>query len=65
MTVNPKTEQRLKFLARVVRKECRHLVATDERLFVNEFTVEQAKQLEAVPELAERVEAFVSRFGRL
>jgi hypothetical protein len=65
MTVNPKTEQRLKFLARVVRKECRHLVATDERLFANEFTVEQAKQLEAVPELAERVEAFVSRFGRL
>lgn len=65
MTVDPKIALRLQFLARVVRKECRHLATTDQRLFGGLFNLEQAKQLEANPDLAERVEAFVGRFGRL
>lgn len=65
MTVDAKTAMRLKFLARVVRKQCRHLATTDQRLFGRGFTQMQANQLEADPDLAERVEAFVSRFGRL
>jgi len=65
MTVNPKSATRLQFLARVVRKECQHLATTDQRLFVSAFTLAQASQLEADPDLAERVEAFVGRFGRL
>ncbi|MHB1174920.1 MAG: hypothetical protein ACYCZJ_07335 [Sulfuriferula sp.] len=56
---------RLKFLVRVVRKECQHLATTDQRLFANAFTLAQASQLETDPDLAERVEAFVGRFGRL
>ena len=56
---------RLKFLSRVVRKECQHLMSTDQRLFFIPFTIEQAKQLESDPDLSERVEAFVGRFGRL
>lgn len=55
MTVEPKIALRLQFLVRVVRKECRHLSGTDLRLFVSGFTQAQA----------ERVEAFVGRFGRL
>lgn len=56
---------RLQFLARVVRKEIRHLSLTDQRLFPDLFTREKAEQLEKNVELAERVDAFVSRFGRL
>jgi hypothetical protein len=59
------TTLRLQFLTRVVRKECRHLITTDQRLFASPFTLEQATQLEEEPDLAERVEAFVGRFGRL
>ena len=38
---------------------------TDQRLFASAFTLAQVSQLEADPDLAERVEAFVGRFGRL
>lgn len=65
MTLQPGIALRLQFLARVVRKECIHLTTTDQRLFGNLFTLEQAARLEADPDLAERVEAFVGRFGRL
>jgi len=65
MTLEPKVALRLQFLTRVVRKECAHLTATDQRLFGGLFTVEQAIRLEENPDLAERVEAFVGRFGRL
>jgi len=66
MTVEPKVVLRLQFLARVMRKECQHLNTTDQRLFgASPFTVEQATLLEENPALAERVEAFVGRFGRL
>lgn len=65
MTVEPGIVLRLQFLSRVVRKECRHLAGTDQRLFASAFTLAQASQLEADPDLAERVEAFVGRFGRL
>ena len=65
MTVEPKVALRLQFLVRVVRKECRHLATTDQRLFGGLFNLAQASQLEADPDLAERVEAFVGRFGRL
>jgi len=65
MTIEPKIVLRLQFLVRVVRKESRHLVTTDQRLFGNEFSLEQAAHLEEYLDLAERVEAFVGRFGRL
>ena len=65
MTVAANTAQRLQFLARVVRKKCRYLATTDQRLFTDAFTLAQVNQLESDPELAERVDAFVGRFGRL
>jgi hypothetical protein len=65
MTVEPKIALRLQFLVRVVRKECKHLATTDQSLFGELFTLEQAARLEENPDLAERVEAFVGRFGRL
>ena len=65
MNLPPQTAARLQFLARVVRKECRHLTATDQRLFGVAFCLEQVARLEEDPDLAERVEAFVGRFGRL
>jgi len=65
MTMEPKILLRLQFLVRVVRKECKHLSTTDQRLFGSLFTLEQATRLEEDPDLAERVEAFVGRFGRL
>ena len=65
MIVETKIALRLKFLIRVVRKECRHLATTDQRLFGSEFTLTHINQLETDPDLAERVDAFVGRFGRL
>ena len=56
---------RLAFLCRVTEKECQHLLGTDQRLFADLFTIEDAQRIEADPLLAERLDAFVSRFGRL
>lgn len=65
MTLDPKILLRLQFLVRVVHKECKHLATTDQRLFGSAFSLDQVSRLEEDPELAERVEAFVGRFGRL
>lgn len=65
MTLPTALAQRLQFLVRVVRKERQHLAVTDQRLFTVPFTLAQAGDLENNPDLAERVEAFVGRFGRL
>ena len=56
---------RLQFLARVAEKECLHLLDTDGRLFNEPFTAAVAEKIAANPLLAERLDAFVSRFGRL
>lgn len=65
MTLAPQLVHRLAFLVRVVQKESRHLATTDQRLFATPFTVQYTLALAANPDLAERVEAFVGRFGRL
>ncbi len=57
--------ERLKFLHRVVQKEATYLQITDQRLFSAPFTEVMAGALSSDIELAERVEAFVGRFGRL
>ncbi len=65
MSFPPKLVTRLQFLARVIDRESTHLRQTDQRLFASKFGVEDAKRLADDADLAERVEAFVSRFGRL
>jgi hypothetical protein len=65
MTLPPAAAERLRFLARVADKEARHLTLTTGRLFTAPFTPERVAELESSPDLAERVDAFVSRFGRL
>lgn len=65
MKVAASLAARLEFLARVTDKECRHLLDTDARLFGSLFTAELAEKIETDPVLAERLDAFVSRFGRL
>lgn len=65
MKVNESQWARLQFLARVTHKECQYLVETDQRLFVQPMTVGVIEQIKADPVLAERLDAFVSRFGRL
>jgi hypothetical protein len=57
--------ERLQFLARVTDKECRYLQETDSRLFADPMTVESLQKIEIDPVLAERLDAFVGRFGRL
>jgi hypothetical protein len=56
---------RIQFLVRVVGKECRYLQQTDSRLFDIPITTERVAQLETESDLAERLDAFVGRFGRL
>ena len=65
MKITPSQTARLEFLARVTDKACQHLHDTDSRLFGDLFTVEMAQKIELDPILAERLDAFVSRFGRL
>jgi hypothetical protein len=65
MTLENHQRQRLEFLCRVTEKEVKHLLDTDRRLFADRFTVDVAKQVETDPVLAERLDAFVSRFDRL
>lgn len=59
------TLARLRFLAETVRLEALHLATTDARLFVEPFTPARVQALQRDIELSERVDAFVSRFGRL
>ncbi len=65
MKITPAQAARLEFLARVTDKEWRHLLYTDSRLFGDLFTVQTAEKIQSDPVLAERLDAFVSRFGRL
>ncbi len=65
MTPLSPQQERLLFLARVVRREIKHLQSTDKRLFAQPVTVTLVAELNNDEDLAERVEAFISRFGRL
>jgi hypothetical protein len=56
---------RLTFLARVVAKESQHLQLTDSGIFCVSMTPERLASLVNDPELAEKLDAFVARFGRL
>ena len=57
--------ERLRFLADVVTREAQYLVQTDRRLFGAGFGIADVANLPSTPDLAERVDAFVARFGRL
>ena len=57
-------ELRLQHLTQVVEREAAHLHQTTERLFTSDLAAKLA-QLDAQPELSERIDAFVSRFARL
>ncbi|MCU0965062.1 MAG: hypothetical protein MUF08_08390 [Burkholderiaceae bacterium] len=61
----PQPTERLLFLASTVRAEARLLGGTAARLFAEPMTTERAGELAADDALAERVDAFVARFGRL
>lgn len=65
MKLDPALQARLQFLCRVVQKEARYLQETDARLFTDFFTPEAIERIDSDPVLAERLDAFVSRFGRL
>lgn len=67
MTGDDAQLKRLRFLARVVQRERKHkhLLTTDRRVFSEPFTPDRAKALADDVVLAELVEAFAARFGRL
>ncbi len=58
MTFNQNTNTliRLKFLRRVVHKECQHLISTDKRLFDTTFTIEPRFSISACSEADQEVE---------
>lgn len=56
---------RLRRLARIVERELAHLQLTDARVFTTPFDSKRARELDTDVALAERVDAFVARFGRL
>lgn len=55
----------MQFLCRVVKKEARYLQETDARLFAQPLNVIDLQRIAEDALLAERLDAFVSRFGRL
>ncbi len=58
-------QERLVWLLEVVAREGRHLQQTSGRLFTQPLDEAWYASLEADPELAERVDAFAARFGRM
>ena len=56
---------KLIFLAETVQSEARHLEITDKRLFKESMTPVRAATAGVDVDLAERIDAFVARFGRL
>ncbi len=56
---------RLRFLLQVVEREAKHLKATTQRLFSQPVDHSWVESLEQDIETAERLDAFVARFGRL
>lgn len=57
--------QRLAFLLEIAEAERRHLLISDPRVFATAVSASRLAALETDVELAERVDAFVARFGRL
>lgn len=65
MTLSKTLLERLQFLDRLIIKESHYLAETRERLASEDLSPVKLKQLESMPHLSERIDAFVSRFGRL
>lgn len=65
MKLDADLQARLQFLCRVVEKESRYLQETDARLFAEALGPAALQRIAEDPLLAERLDAFVSRFGRL
>jgi len=65
VTLDIGLRKRLEFLVRVVGREALHLRDTDARLFSQLLAQADMAQVGQDPLLAERLDAFVSRFGRL
>jgi hypothetical protein len=63
--VTPVQWARIEFLTRVIEKECQYLTETDQRLFAQPLTADHLQSIQTDPVKAERLDAFVSRFGRL
>jgi hypothetical protein len=60
-----KNSLRLTHLLKVAEKEVKYLQQTTQRLSVEEINANWVGQLDEQPELAERIDAFVARFGHL
>ena len=61
----PANPERLLFLLETARREAEHLDGTIRRLFHHPIDAAWVEALAQAPELAERVDAFGARFGRL
>ena len=57
--------ERLRFLLKVADKETVYLLGTTKRLSQESINKAWVEQLDTKPDLAERIDAFVARFGRL
>ncbi|MFZ5654725.1 MAG: hypothetical protein ACOY42_10080 [Pseudomonadota bacterium] len=65
MTAADSGYARLRFLLEIVEQEGRHLLGTTGRLFTGTIDAAWVERLAERPELAERVDAFAARFGRM
>ena len=63
--LDPGTHARIRALIEVCELEANYLQRCDARLFTSRFDSDQVIKLPENDELAERVDAFVARFGRL
>lgn len=59
------SDERLAFLRDIVALEVEHLQQTDQRLFQEPMDADRVRRFRHDIDLAERVDAFVARFGRL
>jgi hypothetical protein len=57
--------RRLEYLLRIVEKEKRHLLQTDQRLFLKTIDAQWLRGLDENPNDSEQLDAFATRFARL
>jgi len=65
LIADQRAADRLEPLLRLLERELAHLLATDRRLFTLPFTAGRVESLNENEDMAERIDAFVSRFSRL
>jgi hypothetical protein len=58
-------QERFLYTLKIVHREGQHLMYSWHRLYSQKIDADWVNELQSVPQIAEQMEAFISRFGRM